>query len=430
MKRLIRPVLSAAMTHRQLLIFTAARIGGLALKPLVIAVATGAGRNLFAESYALLVSALASLFVLTGGQTHIDYYKQRFGEGRRAVRHSFDRYFSDSAIQFLMVLPVIALLAWAWTSDGLLIAIIVALVGIEKFFDEDQRHFLFTKEYGRWSLSFSARVVLPSLFILAAMRFAPEPLVLTYAAGCIGSFLLYLALRRRHARLYRDLLARHLRAIASNGRHVVARFWKRWRSDYAFNQIWSFTSINLYMVDRFWVARDVVLPLDAYVFFDSILRAAVVGHSLFYFVPRRPELIKVAARPLAEFVRLPNVVIALVFAVGGLAAGLVMREITPAYRWVPAAMLVGMGVFYFLQSTGSLVVESVFWRTPRRKLVIIDVLCMAWIFGLFLLFRPQLWAIPWLAATGVVLRLGLYLWACGSRPSDKGAVPATADSVT
>ncbi|NTZ43429.1 hypothetical protein G7A66_10125 [Altererythrobacter sp. SALINAS58] len=396
------------------------------MKPLIIFVAASAGRDVFAERYALLISALASLFVLTGGQTHIDYYKRRFGANTLAIRHHYERYFGDSIIQFIAVLPFVALLAWAWTPETSLIALIVVLVGIEKFFDEDQRHFLFTKQYGRWSLNFGARVIVPSLIILPAIWLVTEPLILIYAGGSAVSFVLYLFVRRRHTRFHVRLFRRHLASITSQGRMVFKRFWVRWRSEYAFNQAWTFTSINIYLIDRFWVANASDLRLDVYVFFDSILKVAVVGHSLFYFTPRRPHLIKAETQPAAELLRIPNLALPALLCLGGVAIATGFTELMPDYRWIPFTMLAGMGFFYFLQAASLVMVEAVFWRASRRKLLTIDILSMALIFCLYLLLRPDLWAVPWIASIGVAARIAFYLFVSRTDMlSDRGCKSAS-----
>ena len=414
--------------HRELLTFAVARVGGLALKPLIIFAAATLGRDRFAEDYALLISAVASLFVLTGGQTHIAYFKRRFGESNLAVRHVYERYVGDSFLQFLLVLPLAALGAWAWTSDPLLIALIVLLVGIEKFFDEDQRHFLFTKEYSKWSLNFGARVILPSMIVLAALWLLPyEQLIILYAVSSLLGLLLYLLLRRHHAKLYAQILLRLIRRLRAQGRETISSFWQDWRSDYGFNQAWTFTSINIFLVDRFWIAQQPSLPLDAYVFFDSILKTAVIAHSLFYYIPRRPHLIQSRVYPVRELLRPVNLLLPLIYVGMALAICWLLVDHTAIYGWVPLAMLCGMALFYAIQSIGMVVIETVFWRVERRPLVWVDVLTIGGLLAAFALIEPSLALLPWLASAGISMRLFAYLFIAShaaEQPVPEASAPA------
>lgn len=394
----------------QLLVFSAVRIGGLALKPLVIFTAVLAGRDDFAQDYALLISALASVFVLTHGHTHIDYYKRRFGAGGSAVRHAYQDYFAASLIHLVCVLPVVMLAILAWTNQPDLVIAILLLVILERFYDEEQRHFLFTREYGRWSVAFSARLILPTALTLAALWVAGVPLVPFYVLASGFSFIGYLLLRKRHSIFYVELLAHNARLLRDRGRLLLVSFWRRWQGEYAFNQLWSFLTVNIYLADRFWVANQAGIRIDTYVFFATLFNTAAIAHSLFYFTPRKPHLIRPGAGLAWQELSQPaNLLLPAGLSLAALCVAYGFRELTPAYGSVPLLMLAGMALFFSIQATGLVVVETVFWRVARKQLVAIDAAVLFTIFALFLVLQPPVWALPWIASAGAASRLLLYL---------------------
>lgn len=410
MSRRSKRSLLRLLDNPQLLVFSAVRVGGLALRPLVIFTAVLAGRNDFAQDYALLISALASVFVLTHGHTHIDYYKRRFRAGGSAVRHAYQGYFADSLIHLVCVLPLVLLAIFAWTNQPDLVIAILLLVVLERFFDEEQRHFLFTREYGRWSLAFAARLILPSALTLGALWIAGVPLVPFYVLASAFSFIGYLFLRKRHSRLYIELLAHNARLLRDRGRSLLHSFWRRWRGEYAYNQLWSFLTVNIYLADRFWVASQAGMRIDTYVFFATLFNTATIGHSLFYFTPRKPHLIR--AQPGLEWhelTRPANLLLPVGFALLGLCVAYGFREFTPTYGSVPLLMLAGMALFFSIQAAGLVVVETVFWRVSRKRLVVIDAAVLITIFALFVLLEPPVWSLPWIASAGAASRLLLYL---------------------
>lgn len=393
------------------LTFIFVRLAGVGIKPLVLLVAGMAAREPFARDYALLVSALAGLFVLAGAQTHIPYYNRRFSHMQAAYYKVFRAYFRDTLIQYLLVLPVVAAIGLLWTRDPVLLAAIVLLVGVEKFFDEDMRHFQFTREYYDWSTSFAFRTILPSLATLAILPFWPGRLIEAYTALSLSSLAGYGVLRHRHFGFYFALVGSFVRRGAGNALRRLGAFAIHWRHDLMFNQAWTYASINILLVDRLMIANIYPWQIAEYVFFANIFNLVNVAHSLFYFVPRRPELIKDPnTTAWNELSRRPNVIPPLGYFAVSLAIAWLTQIMFDTYRDVSPALFFGLGLFYVLQAINLVGIEFVFWRVSRRKLVLADGgILLAMAAAIYLLDLP-LAAVPYITSLGLVLRMLLYQW--------------------
>ena len=412
--------------RREFFVFLITRIGGLLLRPTIIFSSGMLGQSQFAIDYALLTTSITSLFVLTGAQIHIKYYKQRFDhQNLSGYSSAFREYFRDSLAHMVLVMPFVAIAALAWTSDRLLIGLLIIHVIIEKFFDEDQRHFLFTRQYFRWSLSFAARIVVPGTLMLLCMVFLPGRIIIFYTLACILSFFSYLIIRKRFTRFYAKIIVKIWCEFQSRATAGILKFLKRWREEYSFNQLWSFFSVNFYLLDRLWVANNGGIRLDVYVFFATLFNMVVVGHSILYFTPRRPELIKNNGTTiLREWFRVPNILLPVCLAVGATIAATVAKMLNSDYEAMFSIPLVaGMAIFFMLQASILVVVETVFWRVSRKQLLKVDVLALILIIGLLVLNEPAAQYLPWIMICGVLIRLVGYMSLAHFSPSrDSGIV--------
>lgn len=417
----LRPRLSP-----QFLTFIVARLAGVGVKPLVLLVATLAMRERFAQDYALLVSALAGLFVLAGAQTHIAYYKHRFSEGANAYYHAYRSYLSETLLQYLLVLPFVGLVALLWTQDPVILASILLLVGVEKFFDEDMRHFLFTRRYYGWSLSFAFRTVVPAFAVLVLLPLWEGRLIVAYTAIVLASLVIYGLIRSRHFRFYLAQIGLFARGMRRNGREVLARFAGRWRRDLMFNQMWSFASVNVLLIDRLLVANLQPTRLDEYVFFANIFNLANVAHSLLYFMPRRPELIRDAdATAWREISRPANLLPPLLYAAVSVAIALAIRHTLDVYQDISLILLGGLALFYLLQAINLVGIEYVFWRVDRKWLLLCDTAIIAAVATTVFALRPPLEFVPFITTVGLVVRLFAYQAIARSGASTRTAKPAT-----
>ncbi len=394
------------------LVFLITRVFGLLLRPLIIFLASLIGQSQFAIDYALLTTALASLFVLTGAQIHIQYYKLRFDEqNRTGYSYAFRDYFRDSLTHLVIVLPLVAVVAFLWTNDSLIIGLLTMHVVIEKFFDEDQRHHLFTRQYLRWSASFAARTVIPGIVIVTAMHFISGRIIIYYSLISILSFASYLLIKKRYTKFYAKICVSIWHEFRHGAASMISRFLKRWRNEYSFNQLWSFLSVNFYLLDRLWVANQEGLRLDVYVFFATLFNMIVVGHSILYFTPRRPELIKTQGKMImSEWLRLPNLMLPFLLAACAIVAAIFAKTINPEYEAMfSVSLIAGMAAFFIIQASILVVIETVFWRVSRKQLLKVDIFALVFILSTFALSEPAAQYLPWVMICGALIRLVGYI---------------------
>lgn len=399
------------LQRREFLVFLIIRISGLLLRPMIIFSASLVGQRQFAIDYALLTTSISSLFVLTGAQIHIEYYKKRFDhQNRVGYSSAFREYFRDSCTHMILVMPFVAIASLAWTTDYLLIGLLVIHVVIEKFFDEDQRHFLFTRQYFRWSFSFGARIVLPGTFIIIFIDFLPERIIIFYTLASTLSFLAYLMIRKRYTRFYVKVIALIWHEFRNSAKPGILQFLKRWRKEYSFNQLWSFFSVNFYLLDRLWMANYEGSKLDIYVFFTTLFNMAVVGHSILYFTPKRPDLIKNSTTIWREWFSVPNILIPFILMVCATIAAVVAQMLNPDYAAMfSLTLIIGMAIFFMLQATLLVVVETVFWRVSRKQLLKVDILALGLMLSFLTLSDPSVAYLPWIMICGALIRLGGYM---------------------
>lgn len=391
------------------LTFIAARLLGVGVKPLVLLVASLAARDRFAQDYALLVSALAGLFVLAGAQTHIAYYNRRFSLGAAAYYWAYRSYWRDTILHYFLVLPLLTLVALLWTHDPIILISILLLVGVEKFFDEDMRHAQFTQRYNDWSLAFAFRTIAPSLAVLSLLPFWGGRLIIAYTAIVLGAFAAYGGIRSRHFRFYFSQLRLMVIEIRHHGVALLTRFAKRWRQDLVFNQLWSFASVNILLVDRLLVANMYPIKLAEYVLFANIFNVTNIAHSLLYFVPRRAALIRTdRLSAWQETSRSVNLVPPLIYATAAVVVALALRHFFEIYNGTSIVLLGGFALFYVVQAINLVGIEYAFWRVDRKWLLICDVTIVAAVAATILTLRPPLEWIPSIAAVGLLIRLSAY----------------------
>lgn len=409
----------AGVMSRDYLSFLIVRIIGVGTKPLALLVAGITLQDQFAKDYAVLITAVASLFVLTGAQTHIDYYNRRFADDKIAYTNAYKGYFRASFLQFLVSWPFVALLALAWSTDPILILSSLLIIGFEKFFDEDQRHFLYTKEYIGWCWSFSFRVILPTLAIIAVLPFAEGRLVVLYTAFCFTSFIAYALVRRHYFVIYWRIIRDLFRDLIRHFGVVVGSFLKRWKNEYSFNQVWTFLSVNILLADRLWASNMRSDSFDHYVFFASLFNIVNVGHSLLYFTRRRPEIIrKESVSGFSEITKAGNLVTPIALLCICLLGAFLTRHLIPTYQDVPPLLLCSFGAVFYVQAVSLVGVEFTFWRVSRRWLVLVDSLLIAVCLGLLFVVNPAIELAPLFTVGALTLRLLIYQYLL-SRPRFK-----------
>ena len=391
------------------LIFFFARLVGVGTKPLILLASSLYLRNSFSQDYALLVSIVASLFVLTGAQIHRDYYQRRFSLKSPSYSQAFLKYYHNSIIHFILALPVVIIFSLAWTTNVSLLASTLVLVGIERVFDEEMRHFQFEQRFVEWSLAFFFRAIGPSILTVLAITVLGIASIEVYVLLVALSFAMYCLINGRRFHFYFRTFLGLINTFVVTRLRSVTRFWENWRRELAYNQIWTFASANFVFIDRLIVQRTNPSAIDEYVFFANIFNLINVLHSLVHFVRRRPFLIHKEKRYLLEEVfHRNNLVLPSTLSIMCVIVAFGFRESVPQYSDLPKTLLFGFAVMYSLQAINLVAVEFVFWRVSRKLLLFVDGSIVIGILIVGLVFNVPFNFVGFLVALGLLLRLGAY----------------------
>ena len=218
-------------------------------------------------------------------------------------------------------------------------------------------------------------------------------------------------LRRRHFAFY---LRKTLGSLGKGKKRKVERlrhFSQRWRQELMYNQLWTFASVNILLVDRLLVANLYRDQIHQYVFFANIFNLVNVAHSLFYFVPRRPELIRDKdATAWGEIFRPGNLFPPLLYLAVSMIIAIAVRYSTPIYESVSPRLFGGLALFYLLQAVNLVGIEYVFWRVSRLRLLVCDGALVIAMGAAIYWLAPAIEWIPYITSAGLLVRMIAYQW--------------------
>lgn len=389
-------------------IFTLVRILGVGVRPLILYLCIVLPNPELGLQFGLLVSAVASSFLVLANQNFRKIYDYVAGDApkRRGLggRGLFFIYLEGAAIHVVAFLPLAAALCWVWTTSLELTLICVVFILLEKYFDDDQRIAIYQRRYFDWSINFAFRVIIPSLVLLASMLLWTQHLLWIYTGAAVISLVVYLTLKRR---IFVRLVWAWMRRLGQppSWGTRLARYWRDYRQEFAFAQAWVFLSGSFLLIDRFIVVRLNETVFAEYVFYSNLANVIPLIHGLLYFTKVRPKLIDRTGPILRHILAPQNLGLPL-------ALGLMM----PVGVWAALALgilkmqigygtITGLGGLYALSAMSLVVSELAFWRLKRIWMALLEILAMALVglaaFGLGLPVN----AVPWLVAGVLGLKL-------------------------
>lgn len=405
--------------RRDFLIFTAARVAGIGIRPLILLVTALYGFPDFADAFALFATAIAGSFVVFSNEAHIRLYRQRFNDSRDILGlYLATRFFVVNVVSHIVWFALIgALLLYMWTGNPAMAVSGLLVLFAEKIYDEYQRYYTFKHAYIAWTIGFLFRYGVPGLTVLIPTLLGGKPSLAVYITAYVVACIVYVALfERRSMALFKRVYARAWRG----GRSLIAYVGTYFRELYA-NQAWSFLAANFYLLDRIMISQSPV-GLGAYVFFCSLFNITFFAHNTLYFVHRRASIIRNEAKLRHEVFRPANTLPPLLYVAGVIVIALGFMNFNPVYREFDLVLLVGLAIYYYGQSISQVALDFTFWRIARQKLVPVDAgLCLL---GLALFFGtnlPYQW-VPMLMAGLIATRILIYalIWrASGGRDAFK-----------
>lgn len=427
--------MTLALERKAFLVFVLCRLLGVMLRPLTLLVALRLPDGDFARDYALFLTAITSSFVIYGNQNHRHVYTYFIGDtplrkglgGTQAVL----KYLDGVGVHMALFAPFVAAAVWIWVDDLWMWALILPLVIVEKYYDDQQRLQIYQRRYNLWCKHFACRTILPSGIILAAVAFWGWGNIVFYAVLCVAFWALYAVWISPQFTRIVAVWARRL--VSLGGRALIGKtttYLSDYMREYFGAQLFSIFAVNLLILDRFFVKSDFTPQFAAYVFAANVFTIVPLAHNMFHFTRIRPQLIDVN-RPVMRTVLTPrNIGSPIILALGACVSFKVMDEMSLLDLPVSYPVLSGLALIYTLAAVSFVLQEFVFWRVRRNWLVTMDAILFAAAFGLLGTGVSDVAVIPFYMSGLLALRaVGMALLSASHHPrirlphTEKPSVP-------
>ncbi|QXT39389.1 hypothetical protein [Gymnodinialimonas ceratoperidinii] len=396
-------------------VFFLCRVIGVVLRPLTLLVALTLPDGQFARDYALVLTAMVSSVVIYGNQNHRAVYAYFIGDtpqrrglgGTRKVLC----YIDGVAVHMILFAPPVGAVVWIWTESMHLWALVMALVVMEKFFDDHQRALIYQRRYLEWSAHFVFRTILPSGAILVMVLIFGAGSVTLYTALCLAFFLCYISLVSSKFTGVITAWALHVGREGVRGvRGRAGSYLKAYGREYLGAQVFSILAMNILLVDRYFVNAAFPETFASYVFAVNIFATLPLVHNIFHFTRIRPALMD-AERPVLPTILsarnlLPPVALAVI--------ALLSFRLLITLGWIEspleAATLGWLALAYFLAAISMVAQEFVFWRSKRGPLVVLHAVLFMAMFAVLNILPPSVETIAMALVLILALRLVGLVW--------------------
>lgn len=394
-------------------IFSAVRLLGIGVRPLIFYLCVVLPRPELGIEFGVLVSAVASSFLLLANQNFRVLYEKCAGDAPTRTglwgRDAVFRYLDETALHIAVFLPLVSLLCWIWTQDAGLTALAVLFCLLEKYFDEDQRIAIYQKQYLQWVWNFSFRVLIPSLVLLClTLMNVPYPIEI-YSLSALIAFGAYLLVSRRAFVGLIASWAKHRTRFRDWAGKTTA-YWHIYRQEYGFAQVWIFSAGTMALIDRFIINRGAQEYLAEYIFFANIANIIPMLHGLFYFTRVRPRLID-RSLPAAQVVfSWNNIGWPCMMALGMLGGVALAASLGLLSIRLPYGTLIGVMGLYLIAAVSLVIAELTFWRIKRPVLLAAELSSALIIFLVWIVLQPSAFSAPWIVALVLLGKLGVLMW--------------------
>lgn len=366
--------------------FILCRLLGVVLRPLTLLIALKLPDGGFARDYALLLTAVTSSFVIYGNQNHRHIYTYFIGTNplRKGLggTQGILKYLDGVSVHMLLFAPLVAAVVWLWVGNIWLWALILPLVAIEKYFDDQQRVLIYQRRYMMWCKHFVFRTILPSGILLATIGIWGWGSVGLYAALCFTMWSIYAKfIAPQFSRILRAWLVRKIQAGARAFVRTIRTYLSNYIREYLGAQLFSIFAVNLLILDRFFVKADFNAQFAAYVFAVNVFAVVPLIHTMFHFTRIRPYLIDVTYPVLPTVLNPRNIMIPAGLGIAAFASFPVMDYLDILALPVSYVVLAGLGLVYTIAAISFVLQEFAFWRVRRGWLVGLDMTLFALAFS-------------------------------------------------
>ena len=270
--------------------FICARVIGIGIKPLLLIYFLNYHFVSEAASISKLFLILSGTLVLYGVPVHFNYYKRIFDKGEKflKLRKPFNIYLTHLFIHGLLITPIVYILILSVTQNIFFSTLILILLLSEKAFDEIQRFFQFSKEFGKWSIHFLLKNLIPFFLVLIYSQCKlphPDYFYILTAILCTIFSNIYFVPKFIQTYLKKNILSINKEKTIDYIKVLKEKHWKRFAQ--------SISSANILTADK-WVASILYPELffSELMIISQISNGINIGSSNLIIAHRRKELLQ------------------------------------------------------------------------------------------------------------------------------------------
>jgi hypothetical protein len=394
-------------------VFMVVRLFSVAVRPLALMVLLNSGYTAEADNLGLVILSISSFLVFYGIPAHLDFYKHYFSQDFKSKKlESSDaliyKYITGIVGHALIISPIVFSLFIFRNYTLFLAALLVAILIVEKYFDEVLRFQLFTKQYIAWAIITAIKFTIPLTlygFHIWLAEITVESTFATYNAGVLLVMLCVSALYQ-----YRYGLKKVLGYISL--RRVVKDTYGFWKSKLVPFVYLAVTPVVM-TLDKWYVSYQNVTGDLSSLLIISQVGSIVFMLSSMLFVQNRRARLTIAGLGLDELflgIRIPITVTLvyvilnmLLFIFPGLYGGTDPKD---------SINLILVVVGYFcLYAIGEPLFENIFWNVSSLKLLVTDgiILIFCAVLGYLQFMYSSLTSISWLILIFLLVKVIVYL---------------------
>lgn len=397
------------MYSNSYLYFIAARIIGLAHKPLILYYFIYQEMLSSAAVISMVYLSLSSLLVLFSIPFHMEFYKVFFSSGGSFLkaRGLIKNYIASVFMQIMVVTPLVLILLILSVDELYLALLITLLLLVEKFYDEIQRFLLFSKNFIDWSNLFLIKTLVPvGLSVVTNYYFSVDLVVFYIIYSIVTGSIVVITTTPKFIKIITV-------SMLSNFKMKLPKYLLRLRERYFSRYIISICSRNILNLDKWLVNFMGNAGLFAELTFLSQLGNVITtGGNYMYVSNRRSDLLN-ASNNLSSLWIMGKVLIYTFILFLGLYLTLhVMIYVgLVAIDYFSALLLFTLFMSYAIYAVTEPISEYLFWNKNAK--LIIGTELVFYIFmvlgGYFIYNKNGVIYMPVILLIGITLRLLMHI---------------------
>lgn len=397
------------MYSNSYLYFIAARIIGLAHKPLILYYFIDNELVSSASLISMVYLSLSSLLVLFSIPFHIDFYKVFFSDGASllGVRGLIKKYTASVFTHTVVVTPIIFIILIYSVDEVYLALLITLLLLVEKFYDEIQRFLLFSKEFIKWSNIFLIKTLAPITLSIVTNYFFSVDLVVFYIIFSI--FIGFVVNVLATPKFIKVMLKNMSLKLKGN----IPFYTKQLREKYLFRYIISILNRNIMSVDK-WIINFMNIPglFIELTFLSQLGNGITTGGNYLYVSNRRSDLLNVNNN-LSSLWNMGKVLLYTFIMVLGLYITLLFMKFSDLIEldYFSAFLIFILFMSYAIYAVTEPISEYLFWNKDAKLIIGIELVFYIFMImgGYFIYSKGSIIYMPVILLIAIILRLLMHI---------------------